>query len=194
MDKCKYIIAEDTFLLREGLKSILNSYPNVSLQEEGEVDHILENAKHFEEAQLLFVNIDHLSTTNFLKLKHLSKHFTIKLIALSAEDNFSLDKITFTTEISFSESKESVTEKLDSLIKPNIKDSENTNLSDREKNILKHIAQGCTNNEIAEKLFISSHTVMTHRKNITRKLGIKTVSGLTVYALLNNIVHLDELQ
>ncbi|NOY35953.1 MAG: helix-turn-helix transcriptional regulator [Chlorobi bacterium] len=67
-------------------------------------------------------------------------------------------------------------------------------LSKREINILRLVALGNTNKEIAEKLFISTHTVITHRKNITRKLGIKTVSGLTVYAILNKIIHLEDHQ
>ncbi len=65
-------------------------------------------------------------------------------------------------------------------------------LSIREKEILKAIAQGLTNQEIAEKLFLSIHTITTHRKNITAKLGIKTISGLTLYALLNGLVNLEE--
>ncbi|MEA1898998.1 MAG: LuxR C-terminal-related transcriptional regulator, partial [Bacteroidota bacterium] len=65
--------------------------------------------------------------------------------------------------------------------------SKSSNLSEREKNILRHVAMGSTNKEIGEKLFISIHTVTTHRKNITQKLGIKTVSGLTVYSILNGI-------
>ncbi len=65
-------------------------------------------------------------------------------------------------------------------------------LSDREKEILKAVAQGLTNQEIAEKLFLSIHTITTHRKNITAKLGIKTISGLTLYALLNGLVNLEE--
>lgn len=73
-------------------------------------------------------------------------------------------------------------------------DTENTSLSEREISILKLVALGNTNNEIADKLFISTHTVMTHRKNITRKLGIKTVSGLTVYAILNQLIKLEEVQ
>ncbi len=71
-------------------------------------------------------------------------------------------------------------------------DTETQELSDREKDILKEIAHGLTNQEIAEKLFLSIHTVTTHRKNITAKLGIKTISGLTLYALLNGLVNLDE--
>lgn len=61
-------------------------------------------------------------------------------------------------------------------------------LSEREKEILISIANGLTNKEIADKHFISIHTVVSHRKNITRKIGIKTVSGLTIYAVLNNLI------
>lgn len=67
-------------------------------------------------------------------------------------------------------------------------------LSDRENDIVRHVAIGYTNQEIADKLFISMHTVITHRKNITRKLGIKTVSGLTVYALINKLVQMSEVK
>jgi DNA-binding CsgD family transcriptional regulator len=52
---------------------------------------------------------------------------------------------------------------------------------------------GLTNKEISEKLFISTHTVITHRKNITAKLGIKTIAGLTMYAAINGIVSRDEI-
>ena len=48
--------------------------------------------------------------------------------------------------------------------------------------------RGLTNREIADQYFISIHTVISHRKNITRKTGIKTIAGLTVYALLNNMI------
>lgn len=67
-------------------------------------------------------------------------------------------------------------------------------LSEREKNILREVALGLTNKEIADKLFISVHTVTTHRKNITQKLGIKTASGLTIYAILNGIISIGESQ
>jgi len=62
-------------------------------------------------------------------------------------------------------------------------------LSSREIEVLKEVALGYSNKEIAERLFISINTVITHRKNITEKLGIKTISGLTVYALMNNLIN-----
>lgn len=61
-------------------------------------------------------------------------------------------------------------------------------LSDREKEILIELLKGLTNKEIAQYYNISIHTVISHRKNITRKTGIKSLSGLTVYALLNNLI------
>jgi DNA-binding CsgD family transcriptional regulator len=70
--------------------------------------------------------------------------------------------------------------------------SENT-LSAREEDVLRLLVTGCSSKEIAEKLFISPHTVITHRKNISRKLNIRSVSGLTVYAILNNFISLDQL-
>jgi DNA-binding CsgD family transcriptional regulator len=65
-------------------------------------------------------------------------------------------------------------------------------ISDREKEVLRLVAVGLTNKEIGDKLFISSHTVITHRKNITAKLGIKTIAGLTMYALINHLIVPEE--
>lgn len=67
-------------------------------------------------------------------------------------------------------------------------DNESTMLSDREKEVLVCLSQGKKNNEIAEALNISVHTVITHRKNIIKKTGIKSVAALTVYAILNNLI------
>ena len=67
-------------------------------------------------------------------------------------------------------------------------ETEEYDLSAREKEILVCVARGMLNKEIADACNLSIHTVITHRKNITRKTGIKTVAGLTVYALLNNLI------
>lgn len=61
-------------------------------------------------------------------------------------------------------------------------------LSQREVDVLRLIASGLINKEIAENLGISINTVLTHRKNITAKLGIRSVSGLTFYAMMNGII------
>lgn len=61
-------------------------------------------------------------------------------------------------------------------------------LSRRETDVLVQVARGMTNKEIADTLNVSVHTVISHRKNIMHKTGIKSVAGLTVYAILNNLI------
>jgi DNA-binding NarL/FixJ family response regulator len=61
-------------------------------------------------------------------------------------------------------------------------------LTRREKEILIHIAQGLTDKEIADKVFLSPHTIITHRKNILSKLGLKNKVELTRFAIDNNLV------
>ena len=61
-------------------------------------------------------------------------------------------------------------------------------LSQREREVLVLVAQGMQNKEIADKLCISVHTVMSHRKNIVAKTGIRSVAGLTVYAMVNKLI------
>ena len=61
-------------------------------------------------------------------------------------------------------------------------------LSNRETAVLVLVAKGLTNKEIADQLNVSPHTVMSHRKNIVHKTGIKSVAGLTVYAMLHNLI------
>lgn len=73
-------------------------------------------------------------------------------------------------------------------------DAEQGLLSQREKEIVALVVRGMKNKEIADKLFISVHTVLTHRKNISHKLNIHSVSGLTIYAIVNQIVNLEDLE
>ena len=67
-------------------------------------------------------------------------------------------------------------------------------LSEREKELVCCIVQGLTNKEIAAKLYISVNTVITHRKNICRKLKIHSTAGLTIYAIVNDLVSLNDLK
>lgn len=97
----------------------------------------------------------------------------------------------FKDVIEMTDSKQKVVSKIFNLLNDNNlsqEKTENVELSNREVDVLVALAKGLTNKEISDQLFISVHTVITHRKNIIRKTGIKSVSGLTVYALLNNLV------
>ncbi len=90
--------------------------------------------------------------------------------------------------ISVNDYDSTVNKKLDRIFPSEAAKDSRSVLTKREEDILKNVAQGLSSQEIADKLFISRHTVVTHRKNICGKLGIKTVSGLTLYALVNKII------
>lgn len=68
------------------------------------------------------------------------------------------------------------------------------NLSDRERDVIIALVQGMSNKEIADHLCISVNTVITHRRNITRKLQIHSPAGLTIYAIVNNLVDISSVK
>ena len=96
--------------------------------------------------------------------------------------------------IEINDSKPKIINKIGQIVKNNDKKETNDDveLSKREIDVLVAVAKGMMNKEIADQMNISIHTVISHRKNITRKTGIKSVSGLTVYALLNNLIDENE--
>lgn len=68
-----------------------------------------------------------------------------------------------------------------------------SSLTPRETEVLKEVARGRLNKEIADRLNISLTTVISHRKNLTEKLGVKTVSGLTIYAVMHGLLGIDDI-
>lgn len=74
------------------------------------------------------------------------------------------------------------------------KSNEQEILSAREKEIIACVVKGMTNKETAESLFLSVHTVITHRRNIARKLQIHSPAGLTIYAIVNKLVELSDIK
>ena len=65
-------------------------------------------------------------------------------------------------------------------------------LSDRERDVVISLVQGMSNKELADHLCISTNTVLTHRRNIARKLQIRSAAGLTIYAIVNGLVTLND--
>ena len=100
----------------------------------------------------------------------------------------------YEANIEINDSKLKIINKMEQIAKSSDKKETNddVDLSKREIDVLVAVAKGMMNKEIADQMNISIHTVISHRKNITRKTGIKSVSGLTVYALLNNLIDENE--
>ena len=72
--------------------------------------------------------------------------------------------------------------------------SDSAQLSERERDVVIGVVQGMSNKEIADHLFISVNTVITHRRNIARKLQIHSAAGLTIYAIVNNLVDISSVK
>ena len=72
-------------------------------------------------------------------------------------------------------------------------DTEGT-LSEREREVIRLVAMGLSNKEITERMFISVNTVMTHRRNLSRKLDIHAAAGLTIYAIVNGIINVEDVK
>ncbi len=195
MGKLSFIIAENSYIIRTGLVRIINSFSEaVVLKEATELNSLIKIVnKHKPDfvivnAKLIADPHDDIRT---LFSDNLSTKFIIFVGSRRKNEHF----VHFNEKISVDDEKTEIIYKIQNLIisrLPTERSDEGNELSEREKDVVKEIALGQTNKEIAEKLFISTHTVITHRKNITGKLGIKTVSGLTVYAILNNIIEIDE--
>jgi regulator of cell morphogenesis and NO signaling len=67
-------------------------------------------------------------------------------------------------------------------------------LSEREQEVIKCVAKGLSNKEIADALCLSVHTVTTHRRNLCTKLGIHSPAGLTIFCIINNLVKIEEIK
>lgn len=195
MQKTSFIIISSSFIIRKGIASVINTIPNTLIYDELDHTDELQISSPYHIPDFLIVDNQFSDKLNEEALKSYIQKYNVDLILVSGEKN-NTPGIKSKLILYFSETEEELKNKL--LMNTNIADhlhnKKSNMISEREKNILQMVAKGCTNKEIADKLFISLHTVITHRKNITRKLGIKTVSGLTVYAILNNIIELKEIE
>ena len=188
----KIIIVEPSPIVSAGLASYFDDCKQVSIVSQlDRIDRMEEKLAAYN-PDVLIINpllIAYDTNEQFLRIcRDFSNVIPVALVS-SYVDATILKQ--FKDVIELNDSKQKVVSKIFNLLSDNKisqDKSENIELSNRETDVLIALVKGLTNKEISDKLFISVHTVITHRKNIIRKTGIKSVSGLTVYALLNNLV------
>ena len=118
----------------------------------------------------------------------------MKCIALQYSVTDSSTLKAYDQTISIYDTAEQIKEKLRSVCNSRDGEASQELLSAREKEIIVGVVKGLTNKQIAERLFISAHTVITHRRNIAAKLQIHSAAGLTIYAIVNKLVELSEIK
>lgn len=197
MKRVKFIVIEKSYLIRKGIVSIINRIEKASVVHETDSLKNINNQLTKYKPDFVVLNIE-LLQNNTYGYKNISFDLEHKGIAIITSQ-IQKDKIKekFREIIHINDEKNIIFNKIENLLDESpVKETLilQNELSNREITILEYVAKGLTNKEIADKLFLSAHTVITHRKNITNKLGIKTISGLTVYAILHNIITLNDLK
>lgn len=191
-------IAETSIIIRSGLSSALKRLLNVKTQpiELLSVES-LNDCLRTQYPEMLIVNPAFGDYFDVNRFREETAGKKIRLIALvtSFIDASLLSK--YDESISIFDDLETLSKKIHGLQDVAKEESETDNpdtLSLREKEIVICVVKGMTNKEMAEKLFLSIHTVITHRRNISKKLQIHSAAGLTIYAIVNKLVSLDEVK
>jgi len=190
-------IAEPSVIIRTGITVVLKRIPGFRIQpvEINSID-ILNNYLLLHKPDVLIINPAFWGHFDIARLKEDTSNPKLKSLALlySSIDVSLLRN--YDDTISIFESVEQLKEKLEKLYEsPFGENTDDANaLSAREKEIITCVVKGLTNKEIATELFLSTHTVITHRRNIARKLEIHSTAGLTIYAIVNKLVELEEIK
>jgi DNA-binding CsgD family transcriptional regulator len=189
------LLIHSSEIIRKGLAAILKSFFNVEVFQAGNPGELV-SIKDVRNHSIICI-LEDTDKMIYETLQYLQNHNQLKIIGYRNGKNHDSG---FSSAFSFLISQNTTALELQDIFskcwKTGIKStriSENDELTSREKEVLKLVALGFSNKVIAEKLFISIHTVITHRKNITEKTGIKSISGLTVYSILNNLIDTESI-
>jgi len=129
--------------------------------------------------------------SEFMKFKKLHLQVSWLAFVYSFCDSHLLGQ--FNDVIYISESKDVIVKKLDDSVVKSSGKVVKEQLSEREIDVLVQLVNGLSNKEIADVLNISIHTVISHRKNIVEKTGIKSLPGLTIFAISQNITSMNNI-
>lgn len=189
-------VAETSMIVRSGLVAVLRRLPDLNVQtveitsKEG-----LQHSMEAHQPEILIVNPQFEGWFDLEAFKQQYARQDMKIVSLICTVVDANQLKGYDESINLFDDLDAVAHKISTLMNVNEEeDSDRNSLSQREKEIIGCVVRGMTNKEIAEQLFISVHTVITHRRNITRKLQIHSAAGLTIYAIVNKLVELSEVK
>jgi DNA-binding NarL/FixJ family response regulator len=211
----RVLIADSQFLITESLKCILCNDDRFQISNVVVEKSELTKALAHEKISLLIIDPSFIELTSLSELKEITSSFqTLKILVitngLNKAELHELNNIGITNIILKTADREELSEALastlkgkkyysnellDLLFESNEKKTtveESGQLTNTELEIVRLIAEGLTTKEIAARKFISFHTVITHRKNIFRKLGVSSVSELLMYSIKSGWINMIE--
>ncbi|MDR1667397.1 MAG: response regulator transcription factor [Bacteroidales bacterium] len=189
----KVAIADASFLMRRGMMSIFEQIEAGSVIELLEIDdpEQLKTILLNRNPDILIVNPSLLGLYSVQQFRKEAPQMKCVALLVSLADTHLMG--VYDDVISMYDSAEQIRHKLTQLLAHCRRGTEKRykHLSDREKDVLLCVIHGLTTKQIAERLCLSFHTVMTHRRNISAKLQIHTTAGLAIYAVANQLVTLS---
>lgn len=193
----KIAVAEPSLIIRNGMLSVLKRLSGLNIQiveipDVSKLDMIL----RMQHPDILIINPILLGVFSLQQIKGDVEFRKLKCVALqiSLTDREAMKD--YDQTISVYDTAEQIKEKIQQLQAELSEDDEEPTeqLSTREKEIIVCVVKGMTNKQVADQLCLSIHTVITHRRNIAAKLQIHSSAGLTIYAIVNKLVELNEIK
>ncbi len=183
------LVADPSLIIRGGVVTALLNLNSLSIDiaEVSDMFRLADEVVHFK-PDIVIVNPKYLgivSPRDFIRSEEPIKYIALHNSAVSSELLSAYDGA-----ISIMDTAESIEQTISKLTSHD--DAEKVELSVREREIVKAVAKGMSNKEVADLLCISTHTVTTHRRNIAAKLEIHNPAGLTIYAIVNGLIDVSE--
>lgn len=195
--KYRIIIADPSPIVLEGLCAMLQNMPEYEVVLKTDYAKTILTRVHAIAPDILIINPVMLDYNKIGNVRSIFEELPdMKIVALVYAFFESLHLKQFNGIIEITDDVKHLRTKLNDVIeasRPENEDNDPSQLSEREREILINLVKGRKSTEIAELLNISVHTVLTHRKNIMKKTGIKSISALTVYAILNNLIEENDI-
>lgn len=191
----KFVIAETSDLVFEGLAAIIGKISSEYRISRVEEAHQLAAQVAAERPDVLIVNVAFTGMESPDKFRAAFNRSEMVLVGLVTELRDMRHVQDFDEYISLFDEYKQIEEKILHLAPREVEAGESEkSLSQREKEIISYVVKGFTNMQIAEKLCLSKHTVITHRRNIASKIQVHSSAGLTIYAIMNKLVKLEEIK
>lgn len=191
----KIVIAENSLILRSGISAVLKRLSDYtfSINEVSNMDAFMLFSR-LHRPEIAIINPLFLGGVSIANYKRDNPDTKVVALVSGYFDNKTL--VDFDGSISIFDDLDTVNDTISSVLHIEEDDDniETEQLSQREKEIIGCVAKGLTNKAIAEKLSISIHTVITHRRNISKKLQIHSSAGLAIYAIVNKIVEIQDIK
>ncbi len=193
--RIKIIIVEPSAVIRCGVEALLHSEEEFHCEVMQFSDSSSLSGRNSRlSADIIIINPSFLGLFSPSALKSELGSEELKIVALQSSFIDQSVLHNYDETISIYESSEIIIKKIMALMRGSEETESKKELSAREKEIIVCVAKGMINKQIAETLHLSTHTVIAHRRNIANKLQIHSPSGLTIYAIVNKLVDIADIQ